>query len=300
MAESASDRAGDFAARIRALAPEVVVHNAVFNGEGLGNDVVIVNDHLVFRFAKNDRSVAALADELQVLRAIRSFVPLAIPDPLYVSRDGIAYERVRGEPLSRYRLLELDSAARQAIADQLGDFLRGLHSALAEGSFPATRARARYTDWVEFRRRVERSIYPLCMGHQQAWLRSFFDNALGDPRRLDYDPRLIHGDLWAEHVLFDPASGRLSGIIDFGMAGLGDPATDLGHLLQIYGESFVRRIFSHYPEAVGLLPRARFYAETIELDWTLHGLASGDKYWFTAHLGGARDLFPVDDFGVKS
>lgn len=65
------DSAEADAGRIQAIAPDLVVHTAVFNGDGLVNDVVIVNDRLVFRFAKNEYSITALAGELQVLRAIR-------------------------------------------------------------------------------------------------------------------------------------------------------------------------------------------------------------------------------------
>lgn len=65
------DSAEACAGRIQAIAPDWVVHTAVFNGGGLVNDVVIVNDQLVFRFAKNEYSITALAGELQVLRAIR-------------------------------------------------------------------------------------------------------------------------------------------------------------------------------------------------------------------------------------
>ncbi len=71
---------------------------------------------------------------------------------------------------------------------------------------------------------------------------------LGDRRNFDYEPQLVHGDLAPYHILADKPAARLSGVIDFGVAGLGDPATDLGCLLQAYGESFVRRMRPAYPE----------------------------------------------------
>jgi len=39
-----------------------------------------------------------------------------------------------------------------------------------------------------------------------------------------------------------------------------------------------------------LISRARFYAQAIELLWALMAIESRDDYWFTAHLGGARDI----------
>ena len=50
------------------------------------------------------------------------------------------------------------------------------------------------------------------------------------------------------------------------------------------------------PNAPRLIPMwttccpARFYARGIELKWVLLGLETGEMFWFTAHLGGARDI----------
>ncbi len=280
----------DFADRIHAMAPDVVVETAVYNGEGLGNDVVIVNSRLVFRFAKTERGRAALAGELVVLGAIRPRVSLPIPYPLYTGDGSMAYELVPGEPLSYAVLRDLPASAVNTIAAQLGEFLRALHGTPTTETLPATLALAGPAEWEELRRDTEALIYPLFLPHQRVWAKKIFDSVLGHPSQLAVAPRLVHGDLWPEHVLFDRAAGRLSGIIDFGQAGLGDPAGDLGNVLQVYGETFVRRMLPAYPEAARLLPLARCYSHVRELEWVLRGLKSGQTFWFGAHLGNARDL----------
>ena len=83
---------------------------------------------------------------------------------------------------------------------------------------------------------------------------------------------------------------KITGLIDFGVAGIGDPASDLGSLISSYGESFVTEIQATYPHLDTLLPRARFYAQSIELQWVLLGIETGEAFWFTAHVGGARDI----------
>jgi aminoglycoside 2''-phosphotransferase len=178
----------------------------------------------------------------------------------------------------------------EKIAHQLGEFLRALHGMPVTAQLPLSLALASRDEWEELRRDTERLIYPLMLPHQRVWAQDLFDRILGDPLILDFEPRLVHGDLWPEHVLLDRAAGRLSGIIDFGQAGLGDPAGDLGNLLQVYGETFVRRMLSAYPEAARLLPRARCYSRVHELVWVLRGLKSGQTFWFGAHLGNRRDL----------
>jgi aminoglycoside 2''-phosphotransferase len=281
--------ADSFAERIRAIAPELVLDSAVYNGDGLGNDVVVVNGRLVFRFTKADRGRAVMAGELQVLRAIHSRITLPIPRPFYGSPDAMAYERLEGEELSDAALRKLPDTAAETIALQLGEFLRALHGTPVDERMPATRALAGPEEWEALRRDTEALIYPLMLPHQREWAKGMFDRVLGDPGQLADAPRVVHGDLWPEHILFDRAAGRLSGIIDFGQAGLGDPAGDLGNLLQMYGETFVRRILPAYPEAARLLPRARCYSHARELEWVLRGLQSGQTFWFGAHLGNARD-----------
>jgi aminoglycoside phosphotransferase (APT) family kinase protein len=73
---------------------------------------------------------------------------------------------------------------------------------------------------------------------------------------------LIHGDLGAEHVFV--AGGRISGIIDWGDAALGDPAVDHGRLLRDVGAS----------GAGG--DSARLYAVYSALEDLAFGLETGD------------------------
>jgi hypothetical protein len=52
-----------------------------------------------------------------------------------------------------------------------------------------------------------------------------------------------------------------------------------------------------YQGLAEVLPRARFYAIAIELQWVLLGLETGETFWFTGHLGGARD---VEAIGLRA
>jgi aminoglycoside 2''-phosphotransferase len=276
--------------RIREICPDLTIESLSYNHEGLINDVVIVNGDTVFRFAKDEYGLKTLATEIRILDFLRPHVSLTIPSPFYVSQDVIAYPLVPGETLTRNILSQLSEQTQQKVADQLAEFLKSMHTVPIDATMPTTSAPVRYEDWLEIRRKVETTVYPLLMAHQIEWAHTLFESFLSDRNNFAHTPCLIHGDLGPYHILFDRQSNHLQGIIDFGVAGVGDPATDLGNLLQVYGESFVSRIQRLYPQAKPLMPRARFYAQAIELEWALTGITSGETLWFVAHLGGARDL----------
>lgn len=49
---------------------------------------------------------------------------------------------------------------------------------------------------------------------------------------------LIHGDFGPSNILFEPTHGQISGIIDFGGSGIGDPVYVLGSLIGIWRRGF--------------------------------------------------------------
>ena len=60
-----------------------------------------------------------------------------------------------------------------------------------------------------------------------------------------FTTRFTHGDFWHKHVYFDPDTGGLTGIIDWGDTCIQDPAFDFFGLWA-YGERFIDSVLSHY------------------------------------------------------
>lgn len=279
-----------FLPRIHSLMPGLDVHSAVISDEGLMNDVLVVNDSLIFRFAKSEATAASLHAECDLLAYIRPYLMQEIPQPLATSEDAMVYRRLTGVPLTRELLATLEKTTIQSLADQIAEFLRRLHSIPVVASLPQTTAPVHYDDHMALRAEVSQHIYPLLLPHQRRAVDQFFERMLGDPANFTYEPTIIHADLAPYHLLYEPETRRLSGVLDFGVAGVGDPASDLGCLIQYFGERFVKRMLPVYPAAASLLPRARNYARGLELEWVANGLRSGETFWFTAHLAAARDL----------
>lgn len=277
-----------YAEQIYAIAPEVELGAATVNDEGLVNDVIMVGDR-VFRFAKAEAGAHDLAAELDILDRLRPRLAVEVPTPFYRSANAIAYRHLPGVTLRNAWLKTQPEFVQQRLADQLADALLAIHTTPGDG-LRSTSAPTTAAAQEAIRRDVAALVYPLLMRHQREWAEALFDSMLSDPRSFDHAPALIHGDIGPYHLLVDEGSASLTGLVDFGVSGLGDPANDIAALLQNYGQAFVARLQAHYPELDRLIKRARYYAQAIELQWAMHGLKSGKVFWFTAHLGAARDI----------
>jgi macrolide phosphotransferase len=51
--------------------------------------------------------------------------------------------------------------------------------------------------------------------------------------------RFVHGDVFPEHVFFDPATGGVTALIDWSDAGWGDPAIDFSPVAWLLGDAFL-------------------------------------------------------------
>lgn len=82
--------------------------------------------------------------------------------------------------------------------------------------------------------------------------------------------------------------------MDFGTAGVGNPAIDLAVLLDSHGEAVVKRLSQYYPAAEQLIDQARFRAGVTWLQWALAGVQNKDTGLLLAHVGSsARDIQPI-------
>jgi aminoglycoside 2''-phosphotransferase len=282
--------------RIRARFPDLAISTVYEDRDGLVNDIVIVNDELVFRFPKDAQARQTLAREARILDLVRAHVAMPVPCFEHREDDMVVYRLIPGDPLERDDILSQDEATQDRLAEQLAVFLRQLHAIPPQAVEPGA-ARPDPAERLErYRRRldeIERELFPLLMNSAKQWVRRLFAPVLDGQVPLEYTPALIHDDLASYHIRYDRAARRIAGVIDFGTARLGDPAADFALLINAYGESFLRRMARSYPAIASALDRARFMAGAIELEWALIGLRSNDLSWLVCHIGRARDCMPI-------
>jgi aminoglycoside 2''-phosphotransferase len=284
--------------KIREVFPALEISTIRANGEGLVNDVLIVNEDLVFRFPRNeDWGVKLFANEIKVIELARKYVEIPLPVFEYKADDLAVYRYIKGECLRREDILKSTPAEQERIARELARFLKQFHeipmSEIERSEIaPSDVNRSRET-WLKLFEDVQKELFPSMMPHVRESVAEHFAPVLRDASFMNHSPQLINGDFVPYHIIFDRESKQINGIIDFGTAGTGDAAADFSCIIFNYGESFLSRMAKSYPEIEAALDRARFWSGTLPLQWARAGLRTKNYWWNLVGLGGARDAKPI-------
>ncbi len=276
-------RRSNYIASIHAAYPALRIERMRLNDEGQYNDILIVNDDLIFRFPRHDAGIEQLEREIALLDRLRPALPLPIPEPIYccltpraVGQVFAGYRMLPGEPLWRETTATIaDPAITQRLAMQLAAFLRNLHDIPAShvaNLLPPTDWRQL---WDDLEGEIHSALFPHLPEGARERIAARFAAFRDDPANFAFTPTVIHGDFGSGNLLWDAHTGVMTAVIDFGSVAIGDPALDVAALLT-YGESFVQRGFAAYPAMEAMLPRARFYLGTFPLQEALYGIEHDD------------------------
>lgn len=271
---------------IKQVYPALDIRSArLHTGEGQFNDVLFVNEELIFRFPRYQASVIGFLQEIEILKSLQGRLPLPIPNPVYVNSESKAagevfmgYRRIPGKPLFKEVLDRItEEFVLVSFAKQLADFLRELHHISPAALGMDLSPRDQRAETQAFFTDIKEGLFPLMRPEARASVSHHFEGYFDNASLHKYEPALIHGDFGGSNILHD--GDRITGVIDFGFAGLGDPATDIA-AISTFGNSFFARIWNFYPLTESVLERARFYRGTFALNEALHGLRNNDKEAF--------------------
>lgn len=234
--------------------PELLVRDVAFLGSGMDNNAYLVNGEWVFRFPKCEAVACALGREVALLPKLAERLPVATPRFTYIgyqTGSGLlfaGYPLIRGEPLTAERFRSLAHPDQERILATLAAFLQGVHSFPAEDAAAAGIKELSTRIWVgDCWSRGRAQVLPLLAPRDGAMLARLIEGFAADPLNFAFTPRLLYADFAPEHVLYNPDSRGIAGVIDWGDLTIGDPDFDLLYLRQDYGENFVRRLLGHYP-----------------------------------------------------
>lgn len=266
-------------------------------GEGQDFRVFRSGAH-AYRFPRRAGSAGWLDTEARLLALLAPALPLEVPRVERPPEPGpwrTRYTRtrlVRGVPATRVptaRLLTMPAA--------LGAFLGALHA------FPPETAAAvgvpeRTAWWVPrtYRARAARAWrhapLPLPPALRRA-VTAFLRRTAPVPPEAPGPPRLVHGDLEAEHVIVARATGRVVGVIDWADASLADPARDFAALWAWGGRGFLDGMLAAYPHHAdpGLRARIAFLGRAFAILDHVEAAEEGPEEveWTRAQLARAFD-----------
>ncbi|WP_028559114.1 phosphotransferase family protein [Paenibacillus pinihumi] len=276
--------------RIVQTYPDLSIHGWQSNAIGQNNDVLIINESLVFRFPKYQSGIECLIEETKILSCLKSRVSMPIPELLYTSFEELeagkvftGYSLIQGSPLWKKDMDQIKHEdALQNLAVQLAGFLIQLHSVpkdelctyvQLEDQNPREEMAALFED-------IQSRLFPYMRQDARDETACSFEAFFRSETSSSIQTTLIHGDFGDSNIIWNPAARQIAGIIDFGGSGLGDPAYDFAGLLSSYGEAFYNRCIHLYPNGQDIAKRVEFYRSTFALQEALHGLEHQDRQAF--------------------
>jgi aminoglycoside phosphotransferase (APT) family kinase protein len=267
---------------IREQFPRVDASSVEAIGFGYDNTAFLVGEAFVFRFPRRAIAVALMEREMVVLPAIAPMLPVAIPVPILIGRPGGTYPW----PFAGYKLLSGSTASSlslsgsqcEEIATPLGAFLKRLHSSEVRDAV----GEALPGDLIgrlDHSRRLPLATERIAELEAAGILRDvepLLEYMAQHPPALCTDPRVVHGDMYARHLLMDDAK-KLCGIIDWGDLHLGDPALDLAIVLTMLPENASPAFLTAYGDvSPATWQRATYRAIYHSVLVAHYGYGSGD------------------------
>jgi aminoglycoside 2''-phosphotransferase len=216
---------------------------------GWDNDILILNNEVVFRFPKSKGVAAKVQDEVALVSQLllkNPWVQIPRYESVYLDEEfrGVKYDYIDGESLSDYEVINY---IKPQNAEILGDFLTKLHS-IDLSTLKGTKIVPIHTMeyWEDLFNSVEAFVFPYLKQSQKNKINNLFKSFFKNSIFTTSKKRLIHGDLTIANILFQKDKGLVNGIIDFTDAQVGDPAFDFAGLYWSFGPDFTPDVLSYY------------------------------------------------------
>jgi aminoglycoside phosphotransferase (APT) family kinase protein len=303
------DHAEDVRGVVAAHLPDYPVESVVRLGEGMDNTAYEVNGELVVRFGKDPdpaRRAACIDREARLLAAVAEVSPLPVPEPMFTDAEQgcMAYFTIPGVPL--VDVPRPPPARRASIAAALGEFLAALHAVPADRMADMTVADEADVGvqppgrWLREAADSYAAVADAVPAANRRAAEAFL--AAPPPAGDGCTPVFTHNDLGIEHVLVDPDTWAVTGVIDWSDAAFADPAYDVGLLHRDLGPAAAATVAVAVARglraAVGddansLGERAAFYARCSVFEDLAYGVETGRDEYVGKSLAAMEWLFPA-------
>ena len=261
---------------IRASLPSLNADDLTFLGSGWEFDAYLTSDKWVVRFPRRKEMAGLFEKDLRVHALVAPYMPPAVEVPhielVGQPAAGFPYGIAAHRFIPGVAIDELDERFLTSLAPQIGALLTAIHAVpeeaarqagVVEDDVDGVSAR----EWLKSGLASLSQLQPVDPVVQRAigWVQqaSLPNASFGGPLRF------IHQDLSPEHVLANPKSGQLTGIIDWTDVILGDAVRDFVFLVGWRGWSFTEAVLRHYrhPLDDGFRDRLEFMSRLLTPVW---------------------------------
>ncbi len=274
--------------------PELSIESYRLYGWSWNSYVIDINDRLIFKIPKTAKNQTMLEREIAVSDLLSKYLNVSVPRFEFTkkykdSKLVAGYRKIPGSPLTNQTYAGLNIGiplskirAKSRIIAQLSEILVNLHS-LSINDFVNMGVPDEHGEqWKErfeiFYYEVHDAVYPYLKKPLKKKIEKLFDKFLNDQANFEFKPALIHGDFGGWNILFEEQSRKISGVIDWGNAVIGDAAMDFAELLYDYGPEVTEKILKHYTIEIDakFAERMKFYRSLAGLYDVIYGSKNSD------------------------
>jgi aminoglycoside phosphotransferase (APT) family kinase protein len=229
-------------------------------------------DGWIWRFPRRADRVPWLIREIQITAVAAETLGPKIPvfERIGAPSDAfpypfVAYRRLPGVSADRARAADLSE-----LAADIGALFSTLHR-VDPGRVPPTPDDWEHEPWAELRTELAAAadrIRPLLDPELRSRAEPYLAGLVTEPDQ-DGRRRFIHNDICPDHLIVDPGTGRLTGLIDFTDAMVGEPVLDFAGLIGIGGYPFIDRVLARYdlPLGGGFAAKLEWLCRVLTLTW---------------------------------
>ena len=285
----------DFISIIKRAYPSAIEEDIKIFDDGWDYVVCVVNEIQAFRFPRRDDYSKTLPREVAFLDMFSDLSPVQVPKlTLHKTPNGkpyVTYSFIPGVPFKRALAQSYSPQELHNIAQQIGNFLSVLHS------FPTTAAKTMgfeeldsIKSWSDRLNKIEKIVYPHIPLSEQTWVTELFTNFIEMITQNSISNKLTHADIMPEHIIVDPTTHKLSGIIDFGDMEIADSAYDFTFLRK-YGQNFLDIAYDSYKldRDETFEKRRQFYEDRLVVTNLEHSIGLQDKQKIELHKNQLTD-----------
>ena len=275
--------------------PELDDRRLMSYSKNTEHDILIYDNQRIFKFPNQAVFARRLKKEIHFINFIRPYTSFELPAYDILKKHFASYKMIKGQSLRQMLADQRTHDVPNRILKSLAEFLQELHAIpfYEEDKLPEAYLQKELRDWQKLIEEAEQIIYPEAPFAMQQWiidLRQWFEKHSDELEKWAFKKCLIHGDLSTHHIILNKRQTDIKGIVDFGFAGVGDPAIDIAAVLSQLGADNYKKMLSYYPDMESHQFRAKLWTLSTPLWWAIKGIKNSDRSWFFAGLATAKSV----------